>query len=169
MNVDATETDLRNIAEVLKMAAILDDRAPRADKARIAAWAEKAHAHRLGRDELLDALQDFYDRPRDRAIGIGDLIEIGRRIKRDRLDREADAEREQRATEQAHKADVAEITSAVTFGHTRKRTPRLDAAERGLHVCVDRKTAVAAFREYAEAKAEAGKQHTATRRQEATK
>lgn len=157
MNIDATEDDLRNIAEVLKMAAILDDRAPAADKPRIAAWAEKAHTHRLGRDELLDALQAFYDRPQERAVGIGDLVAEARRIKRDRLDREADVERDRRATDLAVKADAEQIAVAVTFGRSRKRTPRLDAAERALQACTDRRTAMSAISEFAEAKAEAAR------------
>lgn len=156
MNIDATETDLRNAAEALKLAAILDDRAPAADRARIAAWAEKIHAHRLGRDELLDALQAFYDAPHDRAIGIGDLIDGARRIKRDRLDREPDTQREHRQDTQAAKANGdIDALADMAFGPTVKPTDRLAAAERALQCATDRATAMTAITEYAAARREA--------------
>ena len=87
-NVTATTEDLTNAAEALKLAAILDDRAPKADKARITGWGEQIHRHHLGREDLLDGLQRFYDSPSDRAIAIGDLIAHARACRRDRTERE---------------------------------------------------------------------------------
>lgn len=138
MNVNATEDDLRAVAEVLKLAAILDDRAPRADKARIAAWAEQIHRHRLERTDLLDGLQAFYDSPHDRAIGIGDLIHHARTAKRARLDREEDAEREARRAELDVKAaddEWRELTADAITGRIKNRTDRLAAAEEALQTC----------------------------------
>lgn len=155
MNVNATEDDLRAVAEALKLAAILDDRAPRADRARIAAWAERVHANRIERRDLLDGLQAFYDRPQERAIGIGDLLAEAKRIKRDRLDREADELRDARQHAQAHKAaDTAGVLAGIPFGSTTK-TPRLLAAEAALQTCTNRAEAMAATREFTAAKREA--------------
>jgi hypothetical protein len=157
MNIDATETDLRAVSEVLKLAAILDDRAPAADKTRIAAWAEKVHKHRLQRDDLLDGLQAFYDEPRDRAIGIGDLLAHARRIKRDRLDREADAERDRRRAELDPKAvdEMQMFAAGVVTGPSSVMTDRMVAAERGLQCAVDKRSAQESIREYFAAKREA--------------
>jgi hypothetical protein len=157
VNIDATEADLFAITEVLKLAAILDDRAPRADKARIAAWAEKVHQHRLQRGELLDGLQAFYDEPRDRAIGIGDLLSHARRIKRDRLDREAEPEREHRQeTFDAKAADeIHSVADGFITGPVENPTDRLVKAEIGLQCCNGKQESQAAIREFFAAKAEA--------------
>lgn len=163
MNIDATEADLHASAEVLKFAAILDDRAPKADKARIAAWAEKIHTHNLPREDLLDGLQTFYDSPSERAIGIGDLIYHGRTAKRARLEREEDAEREARQDAQAVKAaeeaadDLKSVMAEAVMGPVENRTPRLERAEAGLQTTVDRQTAMGAMREFFAAKREAQK------------
>jgi hypothetical protein len=159
MKIDATEADLRATAEVLKLAAILDDRAPAGDKARIAAWGEKIHQHRLERNDLLDGLQAFYDSPSERAIQIGDLIHHARIVRRDRNEREADAERERRAGQHDIKAEdeIRGIAAGIVMGPTPTRTPRLEAAELALHCCSDKREAQAAIREYFAAKSEAKK------------
>lgn len=159
MNVDATETELRDIAETLKFAAILDDRAPRADKARIAAWAEQIHRHNLHRDDLLNGLQKFYDEPRDRAIGIGDLISLGRHCKRDRVEREAEQSRESRQSEFDRKADAddAHTISAAFIGGRVKPTPRLETAREGLQTCHGRAESLDAITEFFDAKRDAAK------------
>jgi hypothetical protein len=163
MIIDATEADLHAAAEVLKFAAILDDRAPRADKARIAAWAEKIHKHNLPREDLLDGLQTFYDSPSDRAIGIGDLVWHGRIAKRARLDKEADEEREARQDALSVKAadEMRAFADGVVMGPVKNRTPRIEAAERGLQTCVDKQTAIDAMREFFAAKREAHSTATA--------
>jgi hypothetical protein len=157
VNIDATEGDLFATAEVLKLAAILDDRAPRADKARIAAWAEQIHRHTLARTDLLDGLQAFYDSPHDRAIGIGDLIHHARYAKRARLDKEEDAERDRRRAEFDAKADddIRDITAEAITGRIKNRTPRLEAAEAALQDCHGKRACIDAIREFNAAKAEA--------------
>lgn len=154
--IDATEAEIRAVAEVLKFAAILDDRAPSADKARIAAWAEQVHRHQLGRDDLVDGLRAFYDIPHDRAISIGDLIHHARQIRRDRTEREdaeAAARRQQWRDERA--ADEVHSIAAVAITGPTNRTAAIDAAEIALQTCVDKQTALAAIRQYFAAKTEA--------------
>ncbi|MBO0881916.1 MAG: hypothetical protein J2P17_16560 [Mycobacterium sp.] len=161
MNVNATEDELRNTAEALKFAAILDDRCPQPDKARIAAWAEQIHRHRLERGDLLDGLQAFYDQPHDHAIGIGDLIHHARIIKRDRLDRAADQQRDDRRN--AHDTKAANDThtlAAVPFGPVENRTPRLHRTEQALQTCTNKTESQAAIKEFFAAKREAKKPST---------
>jgi hypothetical protein len=156
--INATEAELRAIAEVLKLAAILDDRAPTADRARIIAWAEQIHRHALGRSDLLDGLQLYYDAPSERAIQIGDLIDRGRQARRARLDKEADAQREARQDDLTAKAadEMRNLMGGAVFGET-PRTPRLIAAETALQVCTNRAEAHHAIREFFAAKTEAKK------------
>ncbi len=156
MNVTATTEDLTNAAEALKLAAILDDRAPRADKARIAGWGEQIHRHHLGREDLLDGLQRFYDSPSDRAIAIGDLIAHARACRRDRTEREDDGTRDDRRAAQDAIADAA-MLAEVPLGPTRTPTPRLAAAERALQSVTCKREALDALREYFAAKTEARK------------
>lgn len=155
--VNATEPELRAVAEALKLAAILDDRAPGPDKPRITAWGEQIHRHRLTREDLLDAVQAFYDQPSAHAIGVGDLIAHARRIKITRLDKQADAERDrQRALFDTKAAD--EVTSAgnplpgmshvAGMGPPRVQTPRLVAAREALQTCYGATDSRAAIREY---------------------
>lgn len=159
MKINATQADLETAAEALKLAAILDDRAPAADKARIAAWAEKLHAHHLQRGDVLDGLQAFYDSPSERAVQIGDLIQHARTVRRDRNEREADAEREARAAHADVKAadEIRGMASGAVFGPTTNRTPRLEAAERALQCCHGKQESMAAIREFFAAKTEARK------------
>jgi hypothetical protein len=162
-SVNATQETLRAIATTLKMAAILDDRAPHADKARIAAWSERAEWHRLTETDLLDGLQTFYDQPQDRSIAIGDLIHHARYAKRTRLDHEADAEREQRRQDLDTKVaddETHTIAAGIITGPTLVKTPRLLAAETALQCAVDKRTAIEAIREYHAAKIEARKEAT---------
>jgi hypothetical protein len=88
MNLEATDAEVLAVAEVLKLSALLDDRAPRADKSRIAAWAEQIHRHHFTEPVLLDAVQAFYDSPSDHAIQIGDLIQHAKQVRRDLPDPE---------------------------------------------------------------------------------
>lgn len=160
MKVNATETELCDIAEVLKFAAILDDRAPSADSARIAAWAEQIHRHSLIRGDLLDGLQAFYDSPRDSAIAIGDLIHHARIVKRGRLERDAEAAQEARRSRGDALAADELVTAAALSARLRKpekSTPRLDAAREGLQACQGKRESLAAIREYQAAIREANR------------
>lgn len=160
MNIDATEAELSNIAEVLKLAAILDDRAPKADKARIVAWAEQVHRHKLTRDDLLDGLQRFYDGPSERAIAIGDLVSHSKASKRDRIEREDAEIRDIRREEHDSKADADEtraVMAAFVSGPVAQKTKRLHDAEHGLQFCHGKAESIAALREYFEAKKQARK------------
>ncbi len=88
MNVNASEATLHAITEALKLAALLDDRASRPDKARIAAWAEQVEPYRFTETDLLDGVRDFYNSPHDYPISVGDLIARARVIRQDRRMRE---------------------------------------------------------------------------------
>ena len=156
MKVTATADDLRAIAEVFKFAAILDDRVGQPDKARIAAWAEQIHRHKLERNDLLDGLQAFYDSPSERAIQVGDVIQHAKAARRKR--REQQREAELKAIEEAGNSKAADDTRAfaagITFGKV-PRTKRLEAAETALQCPTNADEAKAAIREFLSAKAEA--------------
>lgn len=161
MNLNATPETVKAITQVFKLSAILDDRAPAADMARMAAWAEQVERHKLTEDDLLSGLQSYYDSPHDRPMGVGDLIQHAKVARRKRVDDESRAELNAR---QAHLDAVKPEPDAVraiasAFGGgpvpAGQRTDRLQAAENSLQTCVDRKTAMAAIREYFAAKAEA--------------
>lgn len=111
MNLNASPETIRNVAEAMQLAQLLDDRTAHADKARIAAWAEEVEPFRLDRSDLLDAVRMFYADPRDRAIGVGDLIGAARAIRRDRTERESDFQR--KAREEALDSRVAEAIDGV--------------------------------------------------------
>ena len=157
MKLNATEGDLRTAAEALKLAAILDDRAPAADKARIAAWAEQLQRNRLQRSDVLDGLQAFYDNPSERAIQIGDLIHHARIVKRRRLDHEADeAEERRREVADAKASDeIHLLTAEALMGPTVKKTPWLVKAENGLQTCHGKAASQAAIAEYLAARRQA--------------
>lgn len=161
MKINASPETVRNTTEALKLAALLDDRLARADDARIIAWAEKLEKHKLTRDDILDGLQAFYDNDphaRDRAIGIADLIHHARIVKRHRLDKEDEIERDRRRAEWAGKAapdEVQAIASAFVPGKPKKTTPRLEAAAAAMDCCHGREESMKAMREFFEAKAEA--------------
>jgi hypothetical protein len=93
MNVNATEATLQAVTEALKLAALLDPRMPNPDKATLIACAEQVQRHNftdadLAGGILLDPVQDYYDRPSDRPIGIGDIIAAARKIRQDRYQRQ---------------------------------------------------------------------------------
>lgn len=63
---------------VLARANLFDPRI-RADDAGITAvWAEAMAKHSLDRRRLLEAVTAYYEEPRDRSIGVGDVIRIAR-------------------------------------------------------------------------------------------
>jgi hypothetical protein len=162
--INATPATVRAVSAALQLASLLDDRAPRPDKPRVAAWAEQIERHALTEPDLLDAVQAFYDAPSDHAIAVGELIHHGRRIKRDRLDREADQEREQRQQALDLKAEpdtIHAITAGAFTGPTANRTERLVKAETALQCAVDKRSAQEAIAEYLAAKAEARRKQEA--------
>jgi hypothetical protein len=143
---------ISNTTEVLELASLLDPRIPTPDKARILAWARQIERHNLERDDMLDATQNFYDHPHPQPISVGDVITGARRLKRDRLDREEDQQREARQTAQEAKgAELIDLTAeALTTRTNHNRTPRLAAAKAALDNCHGRNCAEA-IREYNEA------------------
>lgn len=157
--LNAAPDTIRAVTKVFELAAILDDRCAQPDKARLAAWSEQVHRHRLTESDLLDGLQAFYDTPSERAIQVGDLIHHARHAKTRRLEKESDDAREERQEALDLKAadDIRTVAGGMITGPTKNRTPRLMAAENALQCVVDKATAVAAIREYLAAKAEARK------------
>jgi GrpB-like predicted nucleotidyltransferase (UPF0157 family) len=155
MNHPSSPQSITGATEVLELASLLDHRVPTPDKARVLAWARQIDRHiALERDDMLDAVQSFYDRPSGNPVSVGDVIETARRIKRDRLEREADDAREHRQHELDVKA-ADEISAGVIFGPVKNKTPRLVKAENALQCAVDKREAQAAIREYFAAKTEA--------------
>lgn len=157
MNLNASPETLRAAAKVFQLACILDDRVAQPDKLRIAAWAEQIERHKLTQPDLLDGLQAFYDGPSERAIQIGDLIHHSKIIRRARLDKEADEDRERRqdARESMAAEDVQVLAAGIAFGPTVHTTPRLRAAEDALQCVTEKADARAAIAEYLAAKSEA--------------
>lgn len=154
MKIDATPETIRAITRVFELAAILDDRVSQPDKARIVAWAEQVQRHNLTETDLLNGLQAYYDSPSERAIQIGDLIHHARYARQNRLDKEADDDREaRREAADAKAADETHGIAAVGItGPTKTKTARLIRAENALQCAVDRHTSMEAIREYFAAK-----------------
>ena len=158
MNVNASPETIAAVGEALKLASLLDDRVAQPDKARILAWAEKVDKHHFTRDDILDGVQLFYESPRERGMQVGDLIHHARIVKRERIEREDEAERRRREAEHDQKAEdeVRNVMAGAIMGRV-KTTPRLRAAEDGLRSCEGKRQSMAAIREFFEAKAEAKK------------
>jgi len=144
------------VGEALKIASLLDDRVGHPDKGRILAWANQVEKYQFIRGDLLDGVQAFYDTPRERAMGVGDLIHHARLIRRERMEKEESALAAQREAESDAKAadEIQTITAAAIMGRV-KETPRLKAARDALQNCEGRKECEPAIREYFAAKAEA--------------
>lgn len=158
MNLNATPQTVQAVAQVLKMAKILDDRMGQPDKARIIAWAEQVERHKLTEPDLMDGLQAFYDGPSSHAIGIGDLIQHAKTARTVRIGKEDAAEREARQAELDTKAapdETRAIAAAFVAGPVPNKTDRFKAAEDALYTCVDKASAQAAIAEFFAAKAEA--------------
>lgn len=68
----------RDAAMVLARANLFDPRIRADDVGITAAWAEAIAKHNLDRGRLLEAVTDYYSEPRDRSIGVGDVIRIAR-------------------------------------------------------------------------------------------
>lgn len=155
--INATPETVRAVTQVFKLAGILDDRVAQPDKHRIVAWAEQIQRHRLIEGDLLDGLQAYYDAPSDRAIQIGDLIHHARYARRSRLEREAEAEAEQRYARndaKAEREEMRQISAAFISGRVND-TPRLKAAREALEDCRGKAECKAAIEEFLAAKSEA--------------
>lgn len=161
MNSPPSAESIAATTEVLELASLLDHRVPTPDKARVLAWARQIDRNHCDRDDLLDAVQAFYDRPSAQPVSVGDVIDGSRRIKRDRLDRESDDARDQRlkAAETKAAEDIRSLTAGAVMGPVKNRTPRLQAAELALQCCNGKHESMAALREYFAAKTEAKKAH----------
>lgn len=167
MNLDATDETIAATAEAMQLAGLLDDRFGHSDDARVTAWAEQIQRHELERDDLLDAVQAFYDIRQPYSLGIGDLLDAARALRRDRAQRETvDARLEHMDTTAARKAADETRTIAEAFAAaagSAPRTPRLVEAEHQLQRCQGKRESMAAIREFLAAKAEAREQNTKTR------
>lgn len=65
-------------AQVLERAAIFDQRLARPNRGVVEGWAEALTPHQLDVPALLDAVTVWYSTPRDRVIGVGDVITTAR-------------------------------------------------------------------------------------------
>ncbi|MDO5535459.1 MAG: hypothetical protein Q4F65_12530 [Propionibacteriaceae bacterium] len=65
-------------AMVLGRASAFDPRVRQDDPVITAAWAEAIARHNLDRAYLLNAVTDYYSEPRERSIGVGDVIRMAR-------------------------------------------------------------------------------------------
>jgi hypothetical protein len=159
--IDASPQTVRAVADALQLASLLDDRFGHTDDARVAAWSEQVQHHNLQRADLLDAVQAFYDQPQQQSLGVGDLIHHARAVKRTRLEKESDADREERRAMADFKAaddaaELAGIAQAFVPGPV-AQTLRLDRAELALQTCRGKQESIAAIREFFAAKAAAPK------------
>jgi hypothetical protein len=159
MNLNATPETVRAVAEMFKLAAFLDDRVAQPDKARLAAWSEQLERHHLTEGDMLDGVQEFYDTPSSRPIGVGDLIHHARAAKHARreVERQAELAAYESTIDRKAADEFAALVGEYVSGPVKFRTERLTAAEAALQAAWNRDTAHEALREYFAAKAEATK------------
>lgn len=159
--VKASGDTIRAVAMALGRARLFDDRLGGSDEGRIAAWAEAAEPHHLSQEDMMASVTAYYAEESGKAMQVADLIRVGRRIRTDRGQREADDEREARQAQwdnvKAAPAETAGIAAAFVQGPVSNKTQRLTDAEFALQSCHGKKDSVAAIREYFAAKAEAQK------------
>jgi hypothetical protein len=153
MNINATQAEVLAVTEALKLASLLDDRTAAADKARIAAWAEQVHRHHLGKTDLLDGVQAFYDSPSDHAIQIGDLIKHARQVRRDRPDPSPPVRRgtlptESRGTVRPEPGALFDTEEVVIGPLTGDPSERLERAKTALQTVTTQPDARQAIIEY---------------------
>lgn len=162
MNPKSTPETVQAVAQVLKMAKILDDRMGQPDKQRLIAWADQVERHKLTEPDLMDGLQAFYDGPSQHAIGIGDLIQHAKTARTIRIGKEDRAVREARQAEldaiKPEPEETASIAAAFVPGPVAFKTTRMEAAEQSLQECYGKRESIAALTEFLTAKTEAQKQ-----------
>lgn len=136
--------------EVLELAALLDHRLPTPGEARVMAWAKQIARHHLHRDDMLDAVQLFYDKPSSEPISVGDVVEGARKIKRDRTDREDDQKRLERAGDQSLKVapDLQPLVKDLRLGPVVRRSKKLADARAALKSCHGRAESYASIHAY---------------------
>lgn len=123
-------------------------------------WAKVFATHRVGVKDLLDGVDRVYV---DKGGGYrplpADIAYAARAIRRDRAERESQAELEARQAELDAIKPAPEIVERIVgefvSGPVKHKTPRLIAAENALQCTVDKATAQAAIREFFAAKREA--------------
>ena len=141
-----TETHIDNASEVLQLAALLDHRVPTPEPSRVHAWAQQLARHpRINRDELLDAVQAFYDAPSTEPIGVGDVIGRARQIHNGRVDRDPDV-----VPPRGNQLAAAELT-AIAPGPKPADTPDLAAARNALQDARGRAEVMLAIHAYTRA------------------
>ncbi|BCO35498.1 DUF3854 domain-containing protein [Mycobacterium heckeshornense] len=65
---------LAAISEALELAGVFDEHAPAPTPELVRAWAEQAERHQLTRDDILDAVQSYYDTEPAAPLTVGELI-----------------------------------------------------------------------------------------------
>lgn len=68
----------QDAAQVLARANLMDPRVRQGDAGMTAVWAQALERHNLDIAYLLNAVTAYYSEPRDRSIGVGDVIRIAR-------------------------------------------------------------------------------------------
>lgn len=146
------------IGECLKLAALLDDKIGQPDKGRILAWSKQIEKFKFIRNDLLDGMQAFYEQPRERAMGVGDLIHHARLIRRERMEEETDELERRRQMKSDEKAaqEFRDVMAGAIMGRVNE-TPRLRAAKEALQNCYGKQESIAAITEFWAAKADAKK------------
>ncbi|AVJ50263.1 helix-turn-helix DNA binding protein [Mycobacterium phage Mendokysei] len=156
--VNADPETISAVTQCLKLASALDDRVGGPDAARIVAWSEQIQRHKLSEDDLLAGLQDFYDQPHDRPLGVGDLIAAARAHRRIRS-QNVPAERfEARGDALSEPAEIAAVVAPAlqtAMGPVGRTTERLERAREALQTCYGYRACSEAIREYHAARAEA--------------
>lgn len=82
-----TETDIRCATAALGRAEIFDDRVT-ADEVRIASWAEAFAPFGFDQPDILGAVTAHYQQPGAQTPKPGDIIELARKIRRERAERQ---------------------------------------------------------------------------------
>ncbi|AIT13462.1 helix-turn-helix DNA binding protein [Mycobacterium phage ZenTime222] len=156
--VTATPETISAVTQCLKLASILDDRVGGPDAARVLAWSEQIQRHKLSEDDLLAGLQDFYDQPNDRPLGVGDLIAAARAHRRTRAASEPAERFETRGDALSEPVEITAVAApalTTAMGSVGRTTERLERAREALQTCYGHQACSRAIREYQAARAEA--------------
>lgn len=91
--IAASQASVRAAAAAWSRARIYDDKLGDPDKARLAAWAESVDRWQLDTPDLLEGVNRYYEGCTDgRTIGIGDVLNHAREIRRQRAENEKAAQ-----------------------------------------------------------------------------